>query len=117
MCERRNTVKPDGRYLRHRPHDWKLAMHVYKLKLRRTWFDALVKIRDFGPAAWCDHIRARGARQMMLRRMVSCGYVTPPPYTVTAHGHKYIALCKERYHWPDYRDEMIAVPIFKGASS
>lgn len=75
-----------------------------EIKLRRTWHDALVKVRDHGPSAWVSGIKSRrgGARGKMFARMMAMGYVTKPPFTVTPLGERYILLCKSYYRWPDF---------------
>ncbi len=54
--------------------------------LTRQQAEALVRIRDKGPAAWCNGRRAGGAVARMFGRMASLGLCTRAPYRITAPG-------------------------------
>lgn len=73
------------------------------MKLRRTWYDALVRILEHGPEAWCVSIHGRtgGARKRMFARMIERGYCTRPPYKTTMTGRRYIDVCED--HYPQWR--------------
>jgi hypothetical protein len=77
---------------------------THPLVLRRTWHDALIRIRDLGPEAWNLSAggKASSSRSKMFRRMMNCGYVTKPPFTITPLGERYVQLCKSYYQWPDF---------------
>lgn len=101
------------------PRDFTLRKAVMNLKLRRTWFDALVYIRDHGSVKWqAEFTQGKGragSRIRMLRRIHSCGYIAkvlPDSYALTMQGHRYIKVCKDQFGWPDYRDPMMVVPLF-----
>ena len=51
---------------------------------------ALLRIRFGGPSAWCDGTKSRagGAISRMFNRLVARGYVTGPPYQLTAKGRQ-----------------------------
>lgn len=93
----------------------------FKLAPRRTWYDALVHIRDFGYEHWkTQNITKRaGARPRMFKRIVSCGYLAPPDYSVTPQGLKYIYVCEDHHRswWTRIdsakrRQGMISVRLF-----
>lgn len=58
------------------------------LKLTRTQIDALVRIRDRGPYAWCPGGRAGGATSRMFERMAEIGLCSLPPIEITTLGRK-----------------------------
>lgn len=60
------------------------------MKLTRTQREALIRIRECGPEAWCNGRRAGGAIARMFDRMAERGLCTPPPYTITEEGRRAI---------------------------
>jgi hypothetical protein len=53
--------------------------------------DALRRIRDRGPMAWCEGKgRAGGAVSRLFDRMTSEGLCTRPPHQITAKGHEWL---------------------------
>lgn len=53
-----------------------------------TWvqYEALKRIRDKGPDAWCQGGRAGGATGRMFDRMAKAGWCTEPPHRITDKG-------------------------------
>ena len=57
--------------------------------MNRTQADALRRIRDHGPLAWCaGKARAGGAVSRLFDRMAADGLCTKAPHKITAKGRK-----------------------------
>lgn len=62
-------------------------------RLTRTQADALRRVRDRGPNAWClGKGRAGGAVARMFDRLRHDGLVSGPPYIVTLYGRRVLAI-------------------------
>lgn len=62
--------------------------------LTRTQIEALIRIRDQGPLAWCKgRGRAGGAVSRMFDRMEIMGLVTSAPHRLTEHGRQVLQHC------------------------
>jgi hypothetical protein len=61
-------------------------------KLTKRQVEALRRIRDRGPGAWCDGDRTGGAVARMFHRMVDAGFCTRAPYTITDKGRETLTL-------------------------
>ena len=55
-------------------------------KLTVRQIEALKRIRDRGPSAWCDGSRAGGATRRMFERLEEQGLVTVWPPKITPGG-------------------------------
>lgn len=78
-----------------------MSLVAVDIKLRKTWFIALCRIRDFGAEPFVVSLKYRSSTIQMLRRLVGCGYLTPPPYRITKLGLRYISHCQGYYRWND----------------
>lgn len=60
-------------------------------RLTKRQREALIRVRDRGPSAWCRGSRAGGAVARMFDRLEEMGLVTKPPYQITAAGRAAVA--------------------------
>ena len=58
------------------------------MNLTTSQREAIARIRDRGPTAWCDGVRGltSGAIRRMFARLVAAGLVEGPPYRPTPAG-------------------------------
>lgn len=74
--------------------------------LNRTQAEALKRIRDRGPEAWCGGGRAGGATGRMFDRMTTAGLCTRPPHQVTLKGHAALAKFHEAANLAAYHGDI-----------
>jgi len=67
--------------------------------LTKTQIEAMVRIRDRGPSAWCaGKGRAGGAVSRMFDRLRDLGMVEGPPYRCTMLGLNHLTVYQARQH-------------------